>query len=165
MRPCTNETKAFCEAIESKNRPSAKELRAMIDKCSLKHNQMTKEAAMGQGFDRHLFALKTAAERIRILENFDLFKDPAYANINQNIISTSTLTSNGLLAGGERQFLLNFLAINNFEPFKALDLSLKTATVSVTISKKSNSDVSFPTTRTRRMAKNLSIACGNLMTI
>lgn len=101
MRPCTNETKAFCESIESKNRPSTKELRAMIDKCSLKHNQMTKEAAMGQGFDRHLFALKTAAERIRILDNFDLFKDPAYANINQNIISTSTLTSNGLLAGGK----------------------------------------------------------------
>lgn len=55
---------------------------------------------MGQGFDRHLFALRTAAERIRILENFDLFKDPAYARINHNIISTSTLSSNALHAGG-----------------------------------------------------------------
>ena len=72
----------------------------MIDRCSTKHFQLTKEAAMGQGFDRHLFALKTAAERIRIIDDFDLFKDPAYTRINQNIISTSTLTSNGLLAGG-----------------------------------------------------------------
>jgi carnitine O-palmitoyltransferase 2 len=101
MRPCTSETKAFVEAIESStNRPSNKELRAMLDKCSAKHNQLTKEAAMGQGFDRHLFALKTAAERIRILDNFDLFKDPAYAKINHNIISTSTLSSSALLAGG-----------------------------------------------------------------
>lgn len=100
MRPCTNETKAFIEAIEGKNRPSNKTLREMIDKCSAKHFQLTKEAAMGQGFDRHLFALKTAAERIRIIDDFDLFKDPAYVRINQNILSTSTLTSNGLLAGG-----------------------------------------------------------------
>lgn len=100
MRPCTNETKAFVEAIESKNRSSNKELRAMLDNCSKKHNQLTKDAAMGQGFDRHLFALRMAADRIRILDDFDLFKDPAYAKINHNIISTSTLTSNGLLAGG-----------------------------------------------------------------
>ena len=109
MRPCTNETKAFCEAIESKNRPSTTELRAMINKCSDKHNQLTKEAAMGQGFDRHLFALKTAAERVRILDNFDIFKDPAFAKINHNIISTSTLTSNALLAGGELSIItLNY---------------------------------------------------------
>ncbi|CAG9798634.1 unnamed protein product [Chironomus riparius] len=100
MRPCTSETKAFIEAIEGKNRPSNKELREMIDRCSTKHFKLTKEAAMAQGFDRHLFALKTAAERIRIIDDFDLFKDPAYTRINQNILSTSTLTSNGLLAGG-----------------------------------------------------------------
>lgn len=106
MRPCTSETRAFCEAIEGKNRPSNKDLRAMIDKCSVKHNQLTKEAAMGQGFDRHLFALRTAAERIRILDNFDIFKDPAYAKINHNIISTSTLTSNALMAGGKLKIIL-----------------------------------------------------------
>lgn len=100
MRPCTSETKAFIEAIEGKSRPSNKELRDMIDKCSTKHFQLTKEAAMGQGFDRHLFALRTAAERIRIIDDFDIFKDPAYVRINQNILSTSTLSSNALLAGG-----------------------------------------------------------------
>jgi carnitine O-palmitoyltransferase 2 len=58
------------------------------------------------GFDRHLFALRTAADRIRILDNFDIFKDPAYAKINHNIISTSTLTSNALAAGGKKLFIL-----------------------------------------------------------
>ncbi|CRL04579.1 CLUMA_CG017648, isoform A [Clunio marinus] len=100
IRPCTSETKQFCEAISSKNPPSNKVLRELMDKCSTKHNQLTKEAAMGQGFDRHLFALKTAAERVRIIDNFDIFKDPAYARINHNIISTSTLSSPALLAGG-----------------------------------------------------------------
>lgn len=100
MRPCTSETKEFCEKIAAKDRPSDKDLRVLLDKCSTKHNQLTKEAAMGQGFDRHLFALKTAAERVRVIDNFELFKDPAYARLNHNIISTSTLSSDALLAGG-----------------------------------------------------------------
>lgn len=100
MRPCTNETKEFCESISKQDRPSDKNMRALLDKCSAKHNQLTKEAAMGQGFDRHLFALRTAAERVRIIDTFELFKDPAYARINHNIISTSTLSSDALLAGG-----------------------------------------------------------------
>jgi len=100
MRPCTIETKEFCEKIYNPNRPSNKELRALIDKCSARHNQLTKEAAMGQGFDRHLFAMKTAAERVRVIEKFDIFNDPAYARINHNIISTSTLSSEALFAGG-----------------------------------------------------------------
>jgi carnitine O-palmitoyltransferase 2 len=100
MRPCTAETKEFCESIAREDRPSNKHMRELLDKCSAKHNQLTKEAAMGQGFDRHLFAMRTAAERVRVIETFDIFKDPAYAKINHNIISTSTLSSNALLAGG-----------------------------------------------------------------
>lgn len=86
MRPCTNETKEFCESIAKPDRPSDKALRAQLEKCSTKHNQLTKEAAMGQGFDRHMFAMRTAAERVRIIDTFDLFKDPAYAKIS-NIFS------------------------------------------------------------------------------
>ena len=100
VRPCTSETKEFCELISKPDRPSDKELRKLLDKCSAKHNSLTKDAAMGQGFDRHLFAMKTAAERVRVIDNFDIFKDPAYARLNHNIISTSTLSSNALLAGG-----------------------------------------------------------------
>lgn len=100
IRPCTVETKEFCQAIHKQDKESNKYLRELLDKCSAKHNQLTKEAAMGQGFDRHLFAMKTAAERVRVLDKFALFNDPAYARINHNIISTSTLSSDALLAGG-----------------------------------------------------------------
>ncbi|KAF5300377.1 hypothetical protein FQR65_LT00998 [Abscondita terminalis] len=85
IRPCTTATKNYCLAI---NKSSNKELLQMIKECSKTHGQLTKEAAMGQGFDRHLFALKLLAS-----DTIDLYEDPAYKFINYNIISTSTLSS------------------------------------------------------------------------
>lgn len=101
MRPCTNETKKFVETIiqSKKVQVSNTELRALLDACSTKHFQLTKEAAMGQGFDRHLFGLRHTAELNKILQP-GIFTDPAYAKINHNILSTSTLSSPGLAAGG-----------------------------------------------------------------
>ncbi|XP_055539996.1 carnitine O-palmitoyltransferase 2, mitochondrial [Wyeomyia smithii] len=100
MRPCTVATKEFCETIERKQNPaSPTELRAIMDKCSSLHGQLTKEAAMGQGFDRHLFGLRHTAE-INDIPLPCIFDDPSYAAINQNILSTSTLSSPALLAGG-----------------------------------------------------------------
>ncbi|KAJ9579432.1 hypothetical protein L9F63_024456 [Diploptera punctata] len=99
MRPCTMATKEFCEALNSRNKPSDSELAALIRKCSEIHGNLTKEAALGQGFDRHLYGLKLFAERNGgKLPN--IFLDPAYASINHNIISTSTLSSPSVRAGG-----------------------------------------------------------------
>jgi carnitine O-palmitoyltransferase 2 len=54
---------------------------------------------VGQGFDRHLFGLRRFAEQDgRKLPA--IFQDPAYAAINHNIISTSTLSSPTIRAGG-----------------------------------------------------------------
>uniref|UniRef100_A0A336MKE1 CSON002345 protein n=1 Tax=Culicoides sonorensis TaxID=179676 RepID=A0A336MKE1_CULSO len=101
MRPCTNETKKFVETLmqSKKIQVAPTELRALLDACSKKHFQLTKEAAMGQGFDRHLFGLKHTAELNGILQP-GIFTDPAYAKINHNILSTSTLSSPALAAGG-----------------------------------------------------------------
>lgn len=100
MRPCTTATRAFCEAIERKqNKPSDSELRTMMDTCSTVHGQLTKDAAMGQGFDRHLFGLRHTAQTNDIPMPC-IFEDPAYAAMNYNILSTSTLSSPALLAGG-----------------------------------------------------------------
>lgn len=100
IRPCTMQTKAFCDAIvgATKGR-STTEMRALIDECSTKHGQLTKEAAMGQGFDRHLFALRHMA-KVHGHPVPDLYNDPSYAMINHNVLSTSTLSSAALLAGG-----------------------------------------------------------------
>lgn len=100
MRPCTTATKEFCEKIERKQNPaSAAELRQLMDNCSAVHGQLTKDAAMGQGFDRHLFGLRHIAQSNDIALPC-IFEDPAYAAINHNILSTSTLSSPALLAGG-----------------------------------------------------------------
>ncbi|XP_023168002.1 carnitine O-palmitoyltransferase 2, mitochondrial [Drosophila hydei] len=100
MRPCTMATKAFCEAVlqPTQKQPSAGELRAMIDRCSSVHGQLTKEAAMGQGFDRHLFALRHTAQ-LEGLSQPALFETEAYKRINNNIISTSTLGTDTVVAG------------------------------------------------------------------
>lgn len=99
MRPCTNATKQFCESVlDPKTNSDAKYLRSLIDQCSTYHGQLTKDAAMGQGFDRHLFALKhMAAVNNKPLP--ELYNSVAFKRINYNIISTSTLSSDALLAG------------------------------------------------------------------
>ncbi|TMW44807.1 hypothetical protein DOY81_010114 [Sarcophaga bullata] len=98
-RPCTKATKEFCETLlDTKTGSDAKHLRYLIDQCSTTHGQLTKEAAMGQGFDRHLFALKHTA----VINNKaipELYNSVAFKRINHNIISTSTLSSDALLAG------------------------------------------------------------------
>ncbi|XP_018578914.1 carnitine O-palmitoyltransferase 2, mitochondrial [Anoplophora glabripennis] len=98
VRSCTTATKAFTLAITSKNKPSDTELKNMISDCSRVHNQLTREAAMGQGFDRHLFALKKFADKTNMVCN--IFDDPDYAFLNNIILSTSTLNSPAIYAGG-----------------------------------------------------------------
>uniref|UniRef100_A0ABM5FT95 Carnitine O-palmitoyltransferase 2, mitochondrial-like isoform X2 n=1 Tax=Pogona vitticeps TaxID=103695 RepID=A0ABM5FT95_9SAUR len=53
----------------------------------------------GQGFDRHLFALKYLVQR-RGGRIPDIYNDPAYKNINHIIVSTSTLGSPAVHYGG-----------------------------------------------------------------
>ena len=52
----------------------------------------------GQGFDRHLFALRVLAKNEGI--QVPLFEDPCYSHINEIILSTSTLASDAVLLGG-----------------------------------------------------------------
>lgn len=100
VRPCTMNTKEFCDAIVKKSSNlSQTELRALIQKCSLTHGKLIKEAAMGQGFDRHLFGLKHIAQLNKIPLD-PIYQHEAYEKLNCNILSSSTLTSVGLLAGG-----------------------------------------------------------------
>jgi carnitine O-palmitoyltransferase 2 len=71
----------------------------LLRKCSKKHNKLTKEAAMGQGFDRHLFALKFLNGKLNGAP-LPIFEDPAYAKLNYIVLSTSTLVSPALEVGG-----------------------------------------------------------------
>lgn len=64
---------------------------------------------MGQGFDRHLFALKKFADKSNVVCN--IFDDPAYTYINNIILSTSTLNSPAVFAGGFGPVVKNGLGV------------------------------------------------------
>lgn len=109
IRPCTIATKAFCESVLESD--SQKEiLLQMLQNCSNVHGQLTKEAAMGQGFDRHLFGMRHMAE-LNGIEIPELYNDEAFKKINHTIISTSTLASQSVLAGSFGPVVPNGLGI------------------------------------------------------
>lgn len=100
IRPASIHTKKCSEAFVSQpGKHNVEELRGMLNECSKYHGQLTKEAAMGQGFDRHLFAMRYLANS-KGQPLHSLYMDPAYAAINHNILSTSTLTSPAVSLGG-----------------------------------------------------------------
>ncbi|XP_041647605.1 carnitine O-palmitoyltransferase 2, mitochondrial [Cheilinus undulatus] len=100
IRPATMYTKKCATAFVCEpGQHSVEQLRGMLDECSKYHGQLTKEAAMGQGFDRHLFAMRYLANS-KGQSLHSLYTDPAYAAINHNILSTSTLTSPAVSLGG-----------------------------------------------------------------
>lgn len=98
IRPASNATVACSEAFQKSHRAGVEEMVDRIRRAADWHSKLTKEAAMGQGFDRHLFALRTLAESTGKIP--DIFQDPAYKQINHIILSTSTLSSPALMLGG-----------------------------------------------------------------
>ena len=94
MRPGTMETKAVAEAFNASSKASSAELLGLMQAASKQHTELTKLAAQGQGWDRHLFALR------QLNPDLPIFQDPAYAHVNKNVISTSTLASTNMISGG-----------------------------------------------------------------
>ena len=98
VRPATRQTKEAIEAICS-GKANPEEVRKLIDEASKTHNQLTKEAALGQGFDRHMFAMKNIALRNN-LTTHAVYEDPVFQKNNRFTLSTSTLHGEAFLAGG-----------------------------------------------------------------
>ncbi|XP_046399953.1 carnitine O-palmitoyltransferase 2, mitochondrial-like [Ischnura elegans] len=100
IRPATMETQEFCINMTSACRPSAKTMRELLNRISETHVKRMKEAAVGQGFDQHLFALRAIAEkRLNTCPLPEIFLDRGYEIINRNIISASRLASPCIQAG------------------------------------------------------------------
>ncbi|KAL3997718.1 Choline/Carnitine o-acyltransferase family protein [Acanthocheilonema viteae] len=70
-----------------------------LKKCSTVHSQLVKEAATGQGFDRHLMGLRCTAERLGWSQP-KLFNSAVYKYMNRFILSTSTLSTETITFGG-----------------------------------------------------------------
>ena len=99
IRPVTHETKNFIESLKKSNDKQLK--KDLLKKSSEKHQQLIKEAATGQGFDRHLFALKYLQQVENQEEKLHpIYNDKSYQTINHTILSTSTVASKHIAAGG-----------------------------------------------------------------
>lgn len=97
VRSCTNEAAAFVKSMTSgsaSDDEKAQALRAAIKK----HSELTKNGVMGQGCDRHLFALRKMAE-LEGVATPAIFTTPAHDIMSRIILSTSTLSSPALEGG------------------------------------------------------------------
>ena len=98
LRSCTVATHACSEAFENSHPAGVEEMDKLLRDCATMHGQLTKEAAMGQGFDRHFFALLTLAEQSD--RKVEFFNTDAYKNLNHIILSTSTVGNPNITMGG-----------------------------------------------------------------
>ncbi|XP_074596788.1 carnitine O-palmitoyltransferase 2, mitochondrial-like [Brevipalpus obovatus] len=100
IRAATLQTQKACQLFHSDEQASSTgRLRSAINACSQYHSKIAKEATMGQGFDRHFFALKMCALR-QGMEDVSLFKDCSHRYALNFVLSTSSLYAKKLVAGG-----------------------------------------------------------------
>jgi len=101
LRPLTPASAILVKAINEAHASNSvgrrrDALLPLLRAASERHNSLTKEAAQGLGWDRHLFALKhLALERGEDLP--DLLADESYGTICRSVISTSTLGSTNIV--------------------------------------------------------------------
>lgn len=87
MRGATPQAKKLCEVWCNPQSTSAEKLDA-LRVATKEHSRLVRECANGKGVDRHLFALKSIAERNNVpLPKF--FKSDAWTKLNHTILSTS----------------------------------------------------------------------------
>eukprot|EP00942_MAST-04A_sp_MAST-4A-sp1_P014945 g14945.t1 len=96
IRSCTSASKELCEIFLDSN--STKEARAnALTNAAKYHGKLASEAQRGNGWDRHLFALRKLADSnessiiCNSSEDIPFFQDHAYQKLSNIIISTSTL--------------------------------------------------------------------------
>lgn len=99
IRSATMESKAFAAAFDNNKVSDAEKLQLLVAACT-KHAAISKDAKMGSGIDRHMFALRKQFERNNGGKTADIFADPSYSTFGSNMISTSSLFSDALVGGG-----------------------------------------------------------------
>jgi carnitine O-palmitoyltransferase 2 len=99
IRSATNESQRFTVLFDRKDVSDSDKISALIAATD-KHAAISKDAKMGNGVDRHLFALKKLAENRNSGKAPDVFQDSSYKTFGSNIISTSSLFSEALVGGG-----------------------------------------------------------------
>lgn len=98
------ETKLASNALAwGEMRFSYSDLREALSAASAKHQELSRLASAGQGFDRHLFAMKCLAKSLDIAPTPAIFEDPTYNFANHFILSTSHLYADNVCSGERRR--------------------------------------------------------------
>lgn len=99
IRPATAASAAM---VQTFLRPMAtvRDRADALRRAAERHRVLSVEASTGKGVDRHLFALRAIATETQLQPMPSIFTDAAYARINHNILSTSTLVSPAVANGG-----------------------------------------------------------------
>ena len=101
VRPATLATKRLSEYLsKNSNSVNPSETLNLLKDCTKLHNKLVKEGAMGEGCDRHLFAMKYHAEARKKIQLPEFYNSKAYKFLNHNVLSTSTLAYPNILTGG-----------------------------------------------------------------
>lgn len=101
IRSATQEAKIMAETLTSSSSTKDEQKTALLNAIK-NHSRITKQALLGKGIDRHLFALKSVAIDEGLLSGDieQFYIDDTMNNMNNFILSTSTLSSPALLMGG-----------------------------------------------------------------
>jgi carnitine O-palmitoyltransferase 2 len=100
IRSATKESQKFTLIFDKPTATDSEKLTALLAATD-KHAAISKDAKMGNGIDRHLFALRKRAERTKPdLKMPEIFADPSYTTFGSNMLSTSSLYSDALIGGG-----------------------------------------------------------------
>lgn len=100
IRSATAETKKACKAMAwGEKKYGFQDLRRLLQEASRKHQQLSRLAAQGQGFDRHFFAMRCLAGKLEMSKPL-LFQDPTHTLAYHFALSTSHLYGQQLVAGG-----------------------------------------------------------------
>lgn len=97
VRTVSKQSVKFVKTFCSETASPAEKIAALREACK-RHGQLTKEASMGEGQDRHLYALNSLIQReVRHAEDTGeeppkvpaLFQDPGYSTLGSSVLSTS----------------------------------------------------------------------------
>ena len=98
IRSATPEAAKFVAAFAKGSSASASEKAGLMRKAIDNHTRISRDALMGNGFDRHIFALDDVAKSMG--KSPPLFGCSAIKKLRQIILSTSTLSSDIIVGGG-----------------------------------------------------------------
>jgi carnitine O-palmitoyltransferase 2 len=99
IRPVSTASRRMQIAFLSENSTAEKKSAALA--AALKwHREQASQCKEGAGIDRHLFALQKLALEGGLVRQPEVFQLPSFASLQRNVISTSTVASPAIRAGG-----------------------------------------------------------------